>query len=174
MVSSQAVQPVRIFLSLGSNSGDRQENLKTAIDKLGETPGIELMKLSPLYETAHIGPAAPDHLNCALEIETVLPAEALLFYIEKIERELGRDKANETRWGERTIDIDIALYGDLQIQNEKLIVPHGRLCERRFMLEPLAQIAGEVIVPGFNATVSKILAWPSNQVEGVKQVEWED
>ncbi len=161
-----------VFLSLGSNKGDREETLKSAIDKLGGTVGIELEALSPLFETAHVGPPAPDHLNCALKITTVLPPESLLFFCQKIETELGRDRENEVTWGERPIDIDIALYGDRIIQNDKLIVPHARLAQRRFMLEPLAAIAGDIQVPGFNATVREILAWPSNQSEKVTKIDW--
>lgn len=164
--------PATVFLSLGSNDGDREETLKSAIDKLGATAGIELEALSPLYETAHVGPPAPDHLNCALKITTVLRPESLLFFCQKIETELGRDRENEVTWGARPIDIDIALYGSEKIQNEKLVIPHGRLVQRRFMLEPLAAIAGDLEVPGFNATVSQILAWPSNQVEKVTKIEW--
>ncbi len=163
---------VIVYLSLGSNKGDREENLKTAIDKLGATPGIELEALSPLYETAHVGPPAPDHLNCALKITTVLAPDPLLFFCNKIEAELGRDREKEEKWGARPIDIDIALYGSQQIQNDKLIIPHARLAQRRFMLEPLAAIAGDVEVPGFSATVSQILSWPSNQTERVTKVEW--
>ena len=163
---------VTVFLSLGSNKGDREENLKSAIDKLGATVGIELEALSPLYETAHIGPPAPDDLNCALKITTVLPPESLMFFCQKIESELGREREQEVTWGERTIDIDITLYGSQKIQNDKLIVPHARLAQRRFMLEPLAAIAGDVEVPGFDATVSEILAWPSNQIDKVTKIEW--
>ena len=157
---------------MGSNQGDREESLKTAIDKLGATPGIELEALSPLFETAHVGPPAPDHLNCALKITTLLPAESLLFFCQKIETELGRDRQNEISWGARPIDIDIALYGDQKIQNDKLVIPHGRLVQRRFMLEPLAVIGGDVKVPGFDSTISEILAWPSNQVEKVTKIKW--
>jgi 2-amino-4-hydroxy-6-hydroxymethyldihydropteridine diphosphokinase len=107
-------------------------------------------------------------------LTTVLPPEALLFFTQKIEAELGRDRENEVTWGARTIDIDIALYGSEKIQTERLTIPHPRLAQRRFMLEPLAAIAGDIEVPGFKATVKEILAWPSNQVEKVTLVDWSE
>src|SRR5688572_9036773 len=126
MAETEIKLPVEVYLSLGSNLGDREETLKTAIDKLGALPGVELLSLSPLYETAHVGPPAPDHLNCALGMSTVLPPESLLYFSQKIETDLGRDRENEVKWGARPIDIDIALYGSQKIQNENLIVPHAR------------------------------------------------
>jgi len=163
---------VTVYLSLGSNKGDREENLKSAIDKLGATAGIELEALSPLYDTAHIGSSAPDHLNCILKIETVLPPESLLFFCQKIEDELGRDRQNEVRWGSRTIDIDILLYGAREIKSPNLIVPHERLAERRFVLEPLAVLASDLEVPGLDTTVGELLARPSNQVDRVTKIDW--
>jgi len=178
MVETEIKLPIKLtvtaYLALGSNLGDRQENLKTAIDKLGGVAGIELISLSPLFETGHVGPPAPDHLNCALEISTVLPPESLLFFCQQIENDLGRDRDNEVRWGARTIDIDISLYDAIVLQSPTLIIPHPRLCQRRFMLEPLAAIAGNVLIPGFNTSVKDVLMWPSNQKESVTRVEWVD
>ena len=128
-----------VLLGLGSNLGDRAANLRMAVRRLGETPGSVVVLLSRLYESAPVGPRdQPWFLNAVAEIAVTLPPEDLLATAKRIEREMGRRPSE--RWGPRTIDIDILLYGDAQIASPTLTVPHPELWNRRFVLLPLADL----------------------------------
>lgn len=146
------------LIALGSNLGDRSVNLHTAWRRLGETPGVRLQALSSFYETKPVGgqPDQPDYLNAAGLLETTLGAEELLAALLKIEALGGRVRSE--RWGARTIDLDLLLYGDLQISSETLTVPHPRMTERRFVLEPAAEIAPRIIHPASGKTIAALLA----------------
>ncbi len=158
------------YLALGSNSGDREQQLYSALTELSKFVRVE--KISPVFETAHIGPPAPDHLNCAAEIRTSLEPEPLLDICHTIESGLGRDRAHEVKWGARPIDIDIILYGRTSIETGRVIIPHPRMMQRRFVLDPLAAIAPKVLIPGFDITVSDALSWPATQEQRVTQSDW--
>ena len=133
------------FLLLGTNLGDRKKNLSTARDAIEVSVGT-IVKASSIYQTAAWGKTdQPDFLNQALEVETPLSAEDVLVEILKVERVMGRRR--EQLWGQRIIDIDILLFESKIISSATLTVPHPQLQNRRFALEPLAEIAGEVI-PG--------------------------
>ena len=141
----------RAFVGLGANLGDRE----TAIRRAAEL--IEARRLSRLRESEPWGRSdQPRFLNAVAELETTLPARALLERLLAVERALGRVRGGE-RWGPRTIDLDLLLYGAEVIAEEGLDVPHPHLHERLFVLEPLADLAPELVVPGYGR-VSTMLA----------------
>lgn len=144
--------PTRAYLALGSNLGDRYANLKNALVRLGK-----LASQSSVYETEAVGSVVqPDFLNLVVAIDTVLSPMELLNLCETIERELGR--AHKGTGAARPIDIDILLYGNEIVRTDRLVVPHPRLSQRRFVLEPLTDIAAQLRVPGLHATVSELLS----------------
>jgi 2-amino-4-hydroxy-6-hydroxymethyldihydropteridine diphosphokinase len=135
----------RIFVGLGSNLGDRERNLREAVERLRK---IGVVRLSTLKDTDPVGVAdQPNFLNAVAELSSELPARELLDRLLEIERELGRDRGKEERWGPRTIDLDLLLYGDEVIDEPGLTLPHPRLAERRFVLEPLHELAPELVLP---------------------------
>jgi 2-amino-4-hydroxy-6-hydroxymethyldihydropteridine diphosphokinase len=158
------------YLSLGSNLGDRLENLRAAMRRLSDE-GVTLRRTSSVYETEPVDNAEQDwFLNCVAEVSTSLEPLALLRRLQDIERELGRERAVPK--GPRTIDIDILLYGDLAIETEELTLPHPRMLQRRFVLEPLCEIAPALMIPGTEKTVEEALhglADPA-QVRSVKSL----
>lgn len=144
-----------IYLSLGSNLGDRHANLRAAIERLG-APDLQVMRVSPTYETEPMENANQGwFLNLVVEAETKLFPLQLLARTEKIERALGRVRTVPK--GPRTIDIDILLYGTAVMHTGKLEIPHPRLAERRFVLAPLHDLAPELRHPVTRATVAEML-----------------
>jgi 2-amino-4-hydroxy-6-hydroxymethyldihydropteridine diphosphokinase len=143
----------RVYLSLGSNVGDRAANLNTAIDRMG-TLG-KVMAVSSFYETEPVEFAAqPCFLNCAVELDTEKMPKQLLASMLDIEKEMGRRRVQEK--GPRTLDIDILLFGNSIIQTKGLTIPHPAMHERRFVLEPLAEIAPEARHPIIKRTVREL------------------
>ncbi|WEK49558.1 MAG: 2-amino-4-hydroxy-6-hydroxymethyldihydropteridine diphosphokinase [Candidatus Kaistia colombiensis] len=143
------------YLGLGSNLGDREAMLRAAISALAATPGVRVTAVSSLYETPPWGPVPQGpYLNACIALDTTLSARDVLDLGLRIERDHGRERA--IRWGPRTLDIDLLLYGDATIDEEGLIVPHPRMTERAFVLVPLAEIAPELNVAG--GAVRDILA----------------
>jgi 2-amino-4-hydroxy-6-hydroxymethyldihydropteridine diphosphokinase len=150
-----------VYLSLGSNLGDRERNLREAIRMLGEA-GVHAQRVSSLYETEPVGVRdQPWFLNLVVEAETELFPRQLLARIHRIEFALGRKRVRPQ--GPRTADIDILLYGDSVIETEELTVPHPRLEERRFVLEPLAELAPELRHPVSRRTIRELLAGTAGQ-----------
>lgn len=135
----------RVFLSLGSNLPDRLRNLKRAGEMIAEIPKTRVRRGSHVYETAPVGDCGEDFLNCVLEVTTELSPPALLQQLQEIERQLGR---REPRAAPRIIDIDILLFGDTTIESQDLKIPHPRMHERRFVLQPLSDIAPELSIKG--------------------------
>lgn len=143
----------RVYLSLGSNVGDRAANLETAIDRLG-TLG-KVMAVSSFYETEPVEFAAqPWFLNCAVELDTERRPKQLLAAILDIEKEMGRRRVQKK--GPRTLDIDILLFGNSIIKMQGLTIPHPAMHERRFVLEPLAEIAPEGRHPVFKRSIREL------------------
>ncbi len=129
-------------IGLGTNLGDRLENLIAARRALAATPGITVLAWSSIVETDAQGPPQPRYLNAAVRIETSLDAEALLDACLAIERSLGRVRGE--RWGPRTIDLDILHLGGLSVRTDRVVVPHPHLLERAFALGPLLEVAPEL------------------------------
>lgn len=149
--------PERAAIALGSNLGDRRAIIEGALVDLSDLGHIPLR--SAIVETEPVGPAGQGpYLNAACIMETELEPRALLDGMLKIEARHGRDRSREQRWGPRTLDLDLLLFGGAVIDEPGLTVPHPRLHERRFVLEPLATIAPDWIVPGIGRSVSALLA----------------
>lgn len=143
-----------VFLLLGSNLGNRQQYLQQAIQHVAKEIA-PIIEVSSVYETQSWGnDEAPDYLNQVVLIHSELPAAELLKDLLNIETELGRERRE--KWGSRVIDIDILFYGDSIIDEPGLHIPHPRLHERRFTLEPLAEIAPDFIHPVLNKTILNI------------------
>ena len=139
------------YVGLGANLGDREATIRQAAALIGAA------RLSPLFETEPWGlREQPTFLNAVAEVETRLAARAFLVHLLDVERRLGRERIGP-RWGPRTIDLDLLLFGDERISEPGLEVPHPLLLERRFVLEPLAALAPDRQIPG-NGTVSEALA----------------
>jgi len=138
---------MKAYVSLGSNLGDRAATLDQAIRRLRERAGLRVTAVSPVYETEPEGILdQPKFLNQVAELETELDPEDLLGILRGIENDLGR--VRRERWGPRTIDLDLLLVGDRRVDSPTLKLPHPRLHERRFVLEPLADVAPDLAIPG--------------------------
>lgn len=136
-----------VYLALGSNLGDRLWNLQRALELLTEA-GIEITKQSSAYETAPQQVAdQPWFFNMVAEATTSWLPMGLLGVLQSVERQLGRNRQNELRFGPRSIDLDLLLYGSEIIDSEELVVPHPRMLERRFVLAPLIEIAPDLRDP---------------------------
>ena len=134
------------YIALGSNLHTPREQLKRALNALAQLPQTQLMAVSSFYRSKPLGPQdQPDYLNAVVEISTALSPLALLDELQRIENEQGRVRLR--RWGERTLDLDILLYGDEIIQTERLTVPHYDMHNREFVIVPLAEIAPNLILP---------------------------
>nr|WP_304186464.1 2-amino-4-hydroxy-6-hydroxymethyldihydropteridine diphosphokinase [Hafnia alvei] len=137
----------RVYIALGSNLANPLHQVQSALNALAELPQTKLIATSSLYRTPPLGPQdQPDYLNAVVALDTDLSAENLLDHTQKIELEHGRVRKDE-RWGPRTLDLDILLFGDEIINTERLIVPHYDMKNRQFMLYPLAEIAPELYFP---------------------------
>ena len=143
----------RVYLSLGSNVGDRAANMNAAIDRLRAFG--EVVAVSPFYETEPVEfTSQPWFLNCAVTLDTDESPKQLLAGILDIEQQLGRRRAQKK--GPRTIDIDILLFGNSIVEEQGLTIPHPAMQERRFVLEPLAEIAPDVLHPVFKRTIREL------------------
>lgn len=134
------------FISIGSNIGERNTYLKQAVQALNDRTDTTVEKVSSIYETAPVGYVdQADFLNIVISIQTMLSAQGLLGVCQEIEQELGRERT--IRWGPRTVDLDILLYNQDNIETEDLVVPHPRMAERAFVLIPLLEIAPNAMHP---------------------------
>jgi 2-amino-4-hydroxy-6-hydroxymethyldihydropteridine diphosphokinase len=137
-----------VYVGLGSNLGDREGTIRRALEWLAADGKIEVVAVSTLRETDPVGYLdQPRFLNGAAALRTELPPRALLERLQDVERGLGRDRSGQ-RYGPRTIDLDLLLYGGESVDEPGLEIPHPRLAERRFVLEPLAELDGALEVPG--------------------------
>jgi 2-amino-4-hydroxy-6-hydroxymethyldihydropteridine diphosphokinase len=149
---------MRAYVGLGSNLGDREATIRRAVELLAERPGIEVVAVSTLRETDPVGyEDQPRFLNGAVALEVELTGRGLLDELLEVERALGRDRQREARWGPRTIDLDLLLYGGETVDEPGLTVPHPRLAERQFVLEPLHELDPDLILPDGRA-VRELLA----------------
>lgn len=145
-----------IYLSLGSNLGDRAANLEHAIEALPSV-GVRVLRRSSTYETEPVDFLdQPWFLNCALEAETALPPEQLLAALQGIERQMGSRKL--VARGPRIVDLDILFYGGAVVHTAEMEIPHPRMAERRFVLVPLAELAPALRHPVLHATIEELLS----------------
>lgn len=136
----------RALIGLGSNVGDRLQFLQRAVRHLGETIGVQVRDVSTVYETEPVGPAAQGwFLNAVVAVDTRLSPVTLLQQTQAIERALGREITYH--WGPRTIDLDILLYGDTQVNTATLTIPHAELCQRAFVMIPLLELVPGLVLP---------------------------
>jgi 2-amino-4-hydroxy-6-hydroxymethyldihydropteridine diphosphokinase len=149
----------RAFIGIGSNLGNRLKHYRKALEHIAALPQTRIVKQSSLYESEPIGEAKNWYLNGVIEIETNLNAEQLLRQLQKIELELGRKRAAETKkWSSRKIDLDILLFDNQSIDSRNLKIPHPEMHNRRFVLLPLAELAPHLTHPRFGATIAELLA----------------
>lgn len=148
---------VTAYIALGANLGDRQHNIQSALARLTRTDGISVVRVSSLLENPAVGgpPDSPPFLNAAAELKTTLGSHAVLHRLLEIEHALGR--VRRLRWEPRSIDMDLLLYGDQIISSQELVVPHPLMHERRFVLQPLAEIAPEAVHPVLQMTIAGLL-----------------
>lgn len=145
-----------VFISFGSNVGDRKKHIEDALEFLTKNPSIEITSVSSLYETEPVGYKDQDwFLNGVVKIETELSPQDLLTFVKTVESEVGRRKT--FRWGPREIDLDILLYDQECIDTPDLVIPHPRMHEREFVLIPLTEIAPDVVHPVFQKRIARLL-----------------
>jgi 2-amino-4-hydroxy-6-hydroxymethyldihydropteridine diphosphokinase len=148
---------ITAFIGLGANVGDRRGNIAAALEKLGLSEGVKVVRVSKLMENPAVGMGedAPAFLNAVAQTETTLGSHALLHRMLEIERELGRNRRE--KWAPRPIDLDLLLYGEHIISSDELLVPHPLMHERRFVLEPMAEIAPDMVHPTLQMTIAGLL-----------------
>lgn len=144
------------YIGLGSNLGDRAALIKSSIEMLNQDRHVNVIKISKMIGTKPVGgPPQPDYLNAAVEITTSLLPDELLRTLQGIELKLGRERV--TKWGPRTIDMDILFYENVVMNSEHLTIPHQLLHLRSFVLEPLAEIAPDLRHPHFDKTILELV-----------------
>ena len=134
------------YIGLGSNMDSPRQHITTAIQSLGEIQSTRIINVSSLYKSKPMGPQnQDDYINAVVQIETEMEPTELLNYLQAIENRHGRVRAEH--WGPRTIDLDILMFGNEIIQNDRLTVPHPQITKRSFVIVPLAEIAPDVVIP---------------------------
>lgn len=162
--------PERVFIGLGGNLGDVPACLRSARRRIGNLPQTRVVQASGLYRSpAWGGIEQPDYTNAVLEIRTGLAPEELLAGLLAIEREHGRQRGNETRWGPRTLDCDMLLFGERRLQSPALRVPHPRMAERAFVLLPLAEIAPGLVLPGIGPLDALVRQLQADAIERLER-----
>ena len=129
---------VRAYLGIGSNLGDRLAHLQSAVDGLAAADRVTVVAVSPVYDTDPVGPEQPEYLNAVVAVDTVLAPRALLELGQRLEAAAHRVRGEH--WGPRTLDVDVLLFGDEQVDEPDLVIPHPRWRERDFVLAPLADL----------------------------------
>jgi 2-amino-4-hydroxy-6-hydroxymethyldihydropteridine diphosphokinase len=147
---------MRAYVAVGSNLGDRWANLARAARHLRAAPGVAVLRASRVWDTAPVGPPQPRYLNAVLEVETTRTPVSLHRALREAEEAAGR--LREVRWGPRTLDLDLLLWGDRTVRAPGLSVPHPEMARRRFVLAPLAELCPDRVVPGTGSTVARLLA----------------
>lgn len=146
----------KIYAGLGSNLGNKRENILSAIDRIDACDGICVKEKSGFYNTTPVGGSPqPDYVNCVIGLETEIEPQTLLEVFKKIEIGLGRKPG--MRWGPRVVDLDIILFGDRIVNDHNLKIPHERMHERAFVLEPLSEISPDTKHPVSGTSISELL-----------------
>src|SRR5688572_19946458 len=145
------------YVALGSNLGDREQHLRAALAALRAQRGVREVVTSRVYETDPLGPEQRPYLNAVARVSTELSPRDLLDRLLAIERSQGRERG-AVRNAARTLDLDLLLYGEREIDEPGLIVPHPRMAQRAFVLEPLCDLAPDLVIPGAHAPVSALAA----------------
>lgn len=163
-------EEARIFVSLGANLGDPVGQIKEAVKRLKRVPAIRFQGASSFYFTEPVGPVEqPPFVNAVIEMESLLSAEDILVFILQIEKDLGRERS--ARWGPRRIDLDLLMYSGQTIESPGLRVPHPSMHERRFVLEPLAELAPEMIHSPSRKTVAQLLCELPKEGPWIKRLD---
>jgi 2-amino-4-hydroxy-6-hydroxymethyldihydropteridine diphosphokinase len=148
---------MRAFIGVGGILGDRWRSLGLAARALRESGAVAIVRASSVWDAEPLGPPQPRYLNAVLEAETVLTPRALMALLQRIEGLAHRRRVG-VRWGARTLDLDLLLYGDRVIREPGLVVPHEGIASRVFVLAPLAELAPLLVMPGQDRTVADLLA----------------
>lgn len=158
---------MRVYIGLGSNLENPEKQVLTAIGDIAQIADSTLSAQSSLYHSPPMGPQdQPDYINAVVAIDTTLTPHQLLDALQQIEQKHGRER--KRHWGERTLDLDILLFADMVISDDRLNVPHPGIAERAFVVYPLAEIASDLIIPGLG-TLGDIKA--NCPLDGLKQLE---
>jgi len=169
---SGQIRPIRrVVFSLGSNVGEREVNLQDGLDSLLEAPSIRPVAVSPVYQTAPVGgPDQDDYYNAVLVVDTDLPARTILERCLAVEEAYGRDRTT-TRWGPRTLDIDVIVIGERRADDPDFVLPHPRAHERAFVLAPWLAIDPDAEIPGRGAVRDLLAEIDSSSVTALADVE---
>lgn len=155
-----------VYIGLGSNLADPIKQVKKAIDDLVNIAQTKLVAVSSLYSSPPMGPQdQPDYINAVAALQTELSPEQLLDELQKIEQQHGR--VRHRHWGERTLDLDILLFGDQAIDDERLQIPHLGITRRAFVLYPLAEIAPEIVIPGHDLIANLLPLCPKDGLQRI-------
>jgi 2-amino-4-hydroxy-6-hydroxymethyldihydropteridine diphosphokinase len=155
------------YIGIGSNLGQPLEQIRGARNALAELPQTRLVGISPLYRNPAVGPGKqPDYLNAVAAIETRLAPHALLDALQAIEAKQGRTRG-AIRWQPRTVDLDLLVYGDREIRDQRLTVPHPRIHQRAFVLKPLLDLAPDLDVPGLGPVAALLSGVPDGLLRQV-------
>lgn len=158
---------VAAYIGIGSNLDGPLQQVQRALQELAAIPDTRLVQASPWYQSLAVGPGEqPNYVNGVALLETTLEAHALLDQLQAIEQ--AHERVREIRWGPRTLDLDLLLYGSDTIQTERLSVPHPYLTQRNFVLYPLADIAPQLILPSGDSLASLLAGCPP---EGLSQIQ---
>ncbi len=156
-----------VYIGLGSNLENPLQQIKTAINDLQAIAEITIVSVSSLYQSPPMGPAdQPDYINAVLALKTILNPHQLLDVLQSVEQLHGRER--KRHWGERTLDLDILLYGDQILDDERLKIPHPGMHERAFVLYPLAELAPDVEIPGIGNLQEILPLCPQGDLQQVE------
>jgi 2-amino-4-hydroxy-6-hydroxymethyldihydropteridine diphosphokinase len=154
----------KVFIGLGSNLSEPQKQLRSALAAMEEIPDCRLLRCSSFYHSAPIGPGEqPDYVNAVVELECALTPIELLDQLQTIEQAHGRERS--VRWGARTLDLDVLLFGEQQLDEARLQVPHPRMAERNFVLQPLAELDPQLQLPSGELLQQLLQDCPQNRLE---------
>ncbi len=169
MTDTATTHHVRAFIALGANLGEPLAQLDSAVAALNQQPGVTCIAMSKVYLSKPHGPQdQPDFTNAVVEIRTVLSAEQLLDTLQAIEFKHGRKR--QEHWGARTLDLDIILFGNQQINTPRLTIPHPRASEREFVIRPLADLDADLVIASRGRVKDLLKRLPVNTMETIRNV----